>query len=111
MGCGQSRVEQNYERVIRDTLSPVHELFDILDIGLAEQRKLFKVFDRMDRDGGRKIDFEEFCFFFKIPTTNFARRCFLLMDAAGAGDMTFPQFCGKLELCVRVVCISLCVGS
>ena len=42
---------------------------------------------------GRKIDFEEFCDFFKIRTTNFARRCFLLMDAAGAGEMTFPQFC------------------
>ena len=59
MGCTDSKLERNYERMITNTLAPVHELFAILDIGPKDQKQLFKVFDRMDRDGGKKIDFEE----------------------------------------------------
>ena len=93
MGCGKSRVEMDYDYLVLETITPLDELFSILGIEQNEQRQLFRVFDKMDKDGGRKIDFEEFCAFFSIPTTNFARRCFLLMDAAGAGEMSFPQFC------------------
>lgn len=93
MGCDQSKVERDYEILVRDVLGPLDDLFNILGIQRSEQRKLFRVFDKMDRDGGRKIDFEEFCDFFRIPVTNFARRCFLLMDSSGVGEMSFPQFC------------------
>jgi Ca2+-binding EF-hand superfamily protein len=93
MGCSTSKVEREYEELVIKTLNPLSDLFDILGIGIKEQRKLFRVFDKMDKDGGRKIDFEEFCEFFRIPITNFARRCFLLMDSSGVGEMSFPQFC------------------
>ena len=53
MGCTDSNLERNYERMISNTLAPVHELFAILDIGPKDQKKLYKVFDRMDRDGGK----------------------------------------------------------
>ena len=86
MGCGKSKVELDFDHLVLETIRPLTELFAILDIEQKEQRQLFRVFDKMDKDGGRKIDFEEFCAFFSIATTNFARRCFLLMDAAGAGE-------------------------
>ena len=80
MGCflSTSQLERDYESKIENALAPLNELFDMLSIGSKEQRQLYKVFDRMDRDGGKKIDFEEFCAFFvsynklnKFSFTNF----------------------------------------
>ena len=87
-----SRVERNFAALQQRTLAPLQDLFKLLFLGPPEQRRLFNCFDRMDKDGGRSIDFEEFCEFFKIPTTPFSRRCFLLLDAGGTGEMTFPQY-------------------
>ena len=90
--CASHPVERAYEGLVRKNLSPLSELFDLLYLKQREQRKMFSCFDRMDKDGGRSIDFEEFCWHFRIPQTRFSRRCFLLLDVSGQGEMTFPQF-------------------
>ena len=93
MGLCMSKVERDFERLVENSIGPLAPIFRTLRLGRSEQRKLFEAFDRMDKDGGRSIDFEEFCAFFRIEPSKFSRRCFLMLDAGGSGEMNFAQFC------------------
>ena len=55
-------------------------------------KDLIKVFYRLDNDGSRSVDFDEFAKFFDIDNTPYSKKCFMLMDTTGTGEINFAQF-------------------
>jgi Ca2+-binding EF-hand superfamily protein len=67
-------------------------LFKCLGFTEKAGRELIKVFYRLDAEGSRSVDYDECAKFFEIDNTPFSKKCFMLMDTQGTGEINFAQF-------------------
>ena len=87
-----SEVERKYDAMINRNWKKYKPLFKCLGFNKEAGQDLIKVFYRLDNDGSRSVDFDEFAKFFDIDNTPYSKKCFMLMDTTGTGEINFAQF-------------------
>ena len=90
--CCLSEVERKYDAMVIKNWKKYKPLFKCLGFDQHSGMELIKTFYRLDNDGSRSVDFDEFAKFFDVDNTHFSRKCFMLMDTTGSGEINFAQF-------------------
>ena len=87
-----SKVENDYFHMVNREYSKYKSLFKCLGFTEEAGKEMVRVFYRLDADGGRTVDFDEFAKFFDVDNTPFSKKCFMLMDTQKTGEINFAQF-------------------
>ena len=72
-----SKVENDYFHMVNREYGKCKRLFKCLGFTEKAGRELIKVFYRLDADGSRSVDYDEFAKFFEIDNTPFSKKCFM----------------------------------
>ena len=72
------------------------KLIETAKLTKREQRKLYKCFRKVDRDGSGTVDAEEFFAFIGEPKTDFTDGLFDLIDTDSSRELDFYEFASAL---------------
>ena len=87
-----SEIERKYDAMVSRNWKKYKPLFKCLGFDQSSGKEFVKIFYRLDNDGSKSVDFDEFAKFFDVDNTPFSKKCFMLMDTTGSGEINFAQF-------------------
>ena len=90
--CASNKLALKDQRHRDSQVDTVSDILRGLHLSRGDGHILYKIFDNLDKDHSKSVDFFEFCKFFHVDPTKFARRCFSLLDVDGTGEIEYGQF-------------------
>ena len=86
--CGSSGFEERY--VAR--ISSIAKFINKLQIEDKDVRKVYKKFEKTDKDGGGEVGIDEFFDCFHLTWSTFGERVFMIMEVSGDHKLGFDEF-------------------
>ena len=90
MGCGSSKIINAYSH--HEHLSEHREIFQALSFKEIDIGRLYRVYRKIDVDGGGDIELAELLAYLDLDKTRFTKRIFSLFDEDKSGRIDFKEF-------------------